>query len=127
MANETIGTMRDRVAIISGGSRGLGRNTSVNLARRGVNVSSGDHEGRKSPPFSEVRASTRRVKSSIVQSLAVPPPRVLTKTSRLPSGENAAWVPKRAGHGNVPRHGCLGGESCEQHTCDQKGAHWGGF
>ena len=38
MANETVGTMRDRVAIITGGSRGLGRNTSVNLARRGVNV-----------------------------------------------------------------------------------------
>jgi short-subunit dehydrogenase len=38
MANETVGTMRDRVAIITGGSRGLGRNTAVNLAGRGVNV-----------------------------------------------------------------------------------------
>src|ERR1700719_3859547 len=38
MANETVGTMKDRVAIITGGSRGLGRNTAVNLARRGVNV-----------------------------------------------------------------------------------------
>jgi NAD(P)-dependent dehydrogenase (short-subunit alcohol dehydrogenase family) len=38
MANETVGTRKDRVAIITGGSRGLGRNTAVNLAGRGVNV-----------------------------------------------------------------------------------------
>jgi NAD(P)-dependent dehydrogenase (short-subunit alcohol dehydrogenase family) len=38
MANETVGSMKDRVAIITGGSRGLGRNTAVNLAGRGVNV-----------------------------------------------------------------------------------------
>ena len=38
MANETVGTMKDKVAIITGGSRGLGRNTAVNLAGRGVNV-----------------------------------------------------------------------------------------
>jgi NAD(P)-dependent dehydrogenase (short-subunit alcohol dehydrogenase family) len=38
MANETTGTMKDRVAIITGGSRGLGRNTAINLARRGVDV-----------------------------------------------------------------------------------------
>src|SRR5271154_3223641 len=38
MANETVGTMKDSVAIITGGSRGLGRNTAVNLAGRGVNV-----------------------------------------------------------------------------------------
>jgi NAD(P)-dependent dehydrogenase (short-subunit alcohol dehydrogenase family) len=30
--------MKDRVAVITGGSRGLGRNTAVNLAGRGVNV-----------------------------------------------------------------------------------------
>jgi len=38
MANETVGTMKDRVAIVTGGSRGLERNTAVNLAGRGVNV-----------------------------------------------------------------------------------------
>ena len=38
MANETAGTRKDAVAIITGGSRGLGRNTAVNLAGRGVNV-----------------------------------------------------------------------------------------
>ena len=38
MTNETVGTMKDSVAIITGGSRGLGRNTAVNLAGRGVNV-----------------------------------------------------------------------------------------
>lgn len=27
-----------KIAIITGGSRGLGRNTAVNLARRGVNI-----------------------------------------------------------------------------------------
>jgi NAD(P)-dependent dehydrogenase (short-subunit alcohol dehydrogenase family) len=37
MANEN-GRMKDKVAIVTGGSRGLGRNTAVNLARRGVNV-----------------------------------------------------------------------------------------
>jgi NAD(P)-dependent dehydrogenase (short-subunit alcohol dehydrogenase family) len=30
--------MENRVAIITGGSRGLGRNTAVSLARRGVDV-----------------------------------------------------------------------------------------
>jgi NAD(P)-dependent dehydrogenase (short-subunit alcohol dehydrogenase family) len=38
MANETVGTMKDRAAVITGGSRGLGRNTALNLAGRGVNV-----------------------------------------------------------------------------------------
>ena len=30
--------MTDKIAIITGGSRGLGRNTAVNLARRGVDI-----------------------------------------------------------------------------------------
>jgi NAD(P)-dependent dehydrogenase (short-subunit alcohol dehydrogenase family) len=30
--------MNDKIAIITGGSRGLGRNTAINLARRGVDV-----------------------------------------------------------------------------------------
>jgi len=38
MANETVGIMKGTVAIITGGSRGLGRNTAVDLARRGVDV-----------------------------------------------------------------------------------------
>jgi NAD(P)-dependent dehydrogenase (short-subunit alcohol dehydrogenase family) len=38
MANENVGGMKDKVAVITGGSRGLGRNTAVNLARRGVNI-----------------------------------------------------------------------------------------
>jgi NAD(P)-dependent dehydrogenase (short-subunit alcohol dehydrogenase family) len=38
MENKTVGTMQDKLAIITGGSRGLGRNTAVNLARRGVDV-----------------------------------------------------------------------------------------
>jgi len=38
MENQTVGTMTDKTAIITGGSRGIGRNTAVNLARRGVNV-----------------------------------------------------------------------------------------
>ena len=36
MAKETFAVTENRVAIITGGSRGLGRNTAVNLARRGV-------------------------------------------------------------------------------------------
>jgi NAD(P)-dependent dehydrogenase (short-subunit alcohol dehydrogenase family) len=32
------GKMKDKIAIITGGSRGLGRNTALNLARRGVDV-----------------------------------------------------------------------------------------
>jgi NAD(P)-dependent dehydrogenase (short-subunit alcohol dehydrogenase family) len=38
MANDNLGTMKDKVAIITCGSRGLGRNTAVNLARRGVDI-----------------------------------------------------------------------------------------
>ena len=38
MANENVRTIKSKVAIITGGSRGLGRNTAVNLARHGVDV-----------------------------------------------------------------------------------------
>ena len=37
MTNEAA-NMPSKIAIITGGSRGLGRNTAVNLARRGVDV-----------------------------------------------------------------------------------------
>lgn len=38
MAKETFAVTENRVAIITGGSRGLGSNTAVNLARRGVDI-----------------------------------------------------------------------------------------
>ncbi|MGA8595019.1 MAG: SDR family oxidoreductase [Bryobacteraceae bacterium] len=38
MDNKTVGRMKDKTAIITGRSRGLGRNTAVNLARRGVDA-----------------------------------------------------------------------------------------
>ena len=38
MTSQTIETMTTRTAIITGGSRSMGRNTAVNLARRGVYV-----------------------------------------------------------------------------------------
>jgi len=38
MTNEGLESMTNRIAIISGGSRGLGGNTAVNLARRGVDI-----------------------------------------------------------------------------------------
>jgi NAD(P)-dependent dehydrogenase (short-subunit alcohol dehydrogenase family) len=38
MTNETIENKSARTAIITGGSRGIGRNTAVNLARRGVDI-----------------------------------------------------------------------------------------
>ena len=38
MPSETQANSASKVAIVTGGSRGLGRNTAINLARRGVNV-----------------------------------------------------------------------------------------
>jgi NAD(P)-dependent dehydrogenase (short-subunit alcohol dehydrogenase family) len=38
MENETPRAAKNKIAIITGGSRGIGRNTAINLARRGVDV-----------------------------------------------------------------------------------------
>ncbi|RDJ14357.1 SDR family NAD(P)-dependent oxidoreductase [Rhizobium grahamii] len=38
MSKKTQANSASKVAIVTGGSRGLGRNTAINLARRGVNV-----------------------------------------------------------------------------------------
>jgi NAD(P)-dependent dehydrogenase (short-subunit alcohol dehydrogenase family) len=38
MANKTVESNASKVAVITGGSRGIGRNTAINLARRGIDV-----------------------------------------------------------------------------------------
>ena len=38
MESKPLGTAVNKIAIITGGSRGLGRNTAINLARRGVDI-----------------------------------------------------------------------------------------
>lgn len=38
MANEKLAPTENRIAVITGGSRGLGRNTAVNLASRGLDI-----------------------------------------------------------------------------------------
>lgn len=38
MADENVVTMKDKIAVITGASRGLGRNTAIHLARRGVDL-----------------------------------------------------------------------------------------
>lgn len=38
MVSDNAGTAKSKVAIITGGSRGLGRNTAINLARRDVDI-----------------------------------------------------------------------------------------
>jgi NAD(P)-dependent dehydrogenase (short-subunit alcohol dehydrogenase family) len=39
--------MTDKIAIITGGSRGIGRNTAINLSRRGANIIFSYHSNRK--------------------------------------------------------------------------------
>src|ERR1700689_33573 len=39
--------MMDKIAIITGGSRGIGRNTAINLARRGVDIIFTYHSNRE--------------------------------------------------------------------------------
>ena len=38
MTNNALGSITNKIAIVTGGSRGLGRNTAENLARRGVDI-----------------------------------------------------------------------------------------
>lgn len=38
MSDKTVGNIKNRIAIITGGSRGLGRNTAIHLAGRGVDI-----------------------------------------------------------------------------------------
>lgn len=38
MASKIVGTTANKIAVITGGSGGLGRNTAINLARRGVDL-----------------------------------------------------------------------------------------
>jgi NAD(P)-dependent dehydrogenase (short-subunit alcohol dehydrogenase family) len=47
MASESIATMTDKTAIITGASRGIGRNTAIRLARRGVDVIFTYHSNQK--------------------------------------------------------------------------------
>ena len=47
--------MTNRIAIITGGSRGLGRNTAVNLARRGVDILFTYRANQKKPRVSSAR------------------------------------------------------------------------
>jgi hypothetical protein len=49
MVNKSVGSKTRKTAVITGGSRGLGRNTSLNLATRGVRERH-DKEGKNEPP-----------------------------------------------------------------------------
>jgi NAD(P)-dependent dehydrogenase (short-subunit alcohol dehydrogenase family) len=55
MASENVRAMKDKVAIITGGSRGIGRNTALNLARRGVDVIFTYHSNQKEPSPSSAK------------------------------------------------------------------------
>jgi NAD(P)-dependent dehydrogenase (short-subunit alcohol dehydrogenase family) len=47
MTNKTVETITDRTAILTGGSRGIGRNTAINLSKRGVDVILTHHSNQK--------------------------------------------------------------------------------
>lgn len=47
MTTKTVATGTDKTAIVTGGSRGIGRNTAINLARRGVDVMFTYHTNQK--------------------------------------------------------------------------------
>jgi len=47
MATKPVGTATDKTAVITGASRGIGRNTAINLARRGVDVILTYHSNQK--------------------------------------------------------------------------------
>jgi NAD(P)-dependent dehydrogenase (short-subunit alcohol dehydrogenase family) len=63
MTNETIENTSERTVIITGGSRGIGRNTAVNLARRGVDIIFTYHSNRAEAEslVREVEAIGRKV------------------------------------------------------------------
>ena len=65
MENETAGNVTSKVAIITGASRGLGRNTAVNLARRGVDVIFTYHSNQAEAEtlVSEVESMGRKAKA----------------------------------------------------------------
>jgi NAD(P)-dependent dehydrogenase (short-subunit alcohol dehydrogenase family) len=67
MSNGNLGTMKDRIAIITGASRGLGRNTAVNLAQRGVDVIFTYRFNQKEAE-SLIRSRSSRKKSSRISS-----------------------------------------------------------
>src|ERR1700685_726349 len=62
MENNTVGGTQDKIALITGGSRGLGRNTAVNLARRGVDIifTYRSNEAEANSLISEIEAVGRR-------------------------------------------------------------------
>jgi NAD(P)-dependent dehydrogenase (short-subunit alcohol dehydrogenase family) len=47
MKNKTVGSAKNKSAVITGGSRGIGRNTAVSLARRGVDIIFTYHSNQK--------------------------------------------------------------------------------
>ena len=62
MTSEVTAPGSERTAIVTGGSRGIGRNTAVNFARRGVDILITYHSNRAEADslVSEVEAMGRR-------------------------------------------------------------------